>query len=363
MDIVLANVSASVMMDSNHINGNNDVLVQQRTKTNIFMVIMTAVVAVAFAVLFGAQTFAQASKSASTSVLKVSPVRTDVEVPAGTSKTVQATVTNLTNAPIVVKAITNDFVAGDERGTPALILDADKFAPTHSLKRYMKPVADITIPAKKSKTVDVVITVPKDAQPGGYFGAVRFAPTSIATDAQVNLSASAASLILMTVPGPAIEKLNLTDFAIQQAGKSGSYFQTPNDLQATVRFQNKGSIQLGPFGKVTVKNGDKVVYDVDFNNKDQRDMILPDSARRWDVPLKNIDSFGYYTVTGTFSYGKDNQTIEVEQSFWVVPQFVIFAAIGGTIFLILLIIGIILLIRSIKRRKQRGQSRRGGFRR
>lgn len=323
---------------------------------------MAVVMAFAFTILIGVQTFAQSAKNntpaVTANVIKVSPVRSDIEIPAGTSKKIQMAITNLTKGSITVKPIQNDFVAGDERGTPALILDEDKFAPTHSLKRFMKPLPNITIEPGKIRTVDVQITVPKDAQAGGYFGAVRFAPTTPDGGGQVNLSGSVASLILMTVPGPTVEKLNLTDFNIQQGGKNGDYFQSSNDLQATVRFESKSNIQLGPIGKLSVKQGDKVVYDVDFNNKDQRDMILPDSARRWDIPLKNIGSFGNYTVLATFTYGTKNQTIEVQKSFWVVPMTVIIAAVGGVVLLIALIVGIWLFLRSYKRRILNNQSRR-----
>jgi len=346
---------------SNHINGKQSVLVKQPIQTNI-RVVVAVILAAAFSVAFGAHAFAQSTPATnSANVIKVSPVRTDMEVAAGTSKTVKMTVTNLTKASITVKPIMNDFVAGDERGTPALILDEKEYAPTHSLKRFMKPLPNITVEAGKYRTVDVVLTVPKDAQAGGYFGAVRFAPTTPDGGGQVNLSGSVASLILMSVPGPAVEKLDMTEFNIQQGGKTGNYFQSSNDLQATVRFQSKSNIQLGPIGKLSVKEGDKVIYDTDFNNKEQRDMILPDSARRWDFPLKNIGSFGNYTVIATFTYGSKNQTIEVTRTFWVVPQVVIFIAVGVTIALILLILGIFFFLRSYKRRVLRNH--RGGFRR
>jgi hypothetical protein len=131
---------------------------------------------------------------------------------------------------------------------------------------------------------------------------------------------------------------------------TGTNFRTPNNLQATVRFENKGSVQLGPFGKVSVKQGDKVIYASDFNNKTPRDMTLPDSARRWDIPLKNIGTFGKYTVTAVFTYGAKNQSIEVTKSFWVIPTTVIVWSIIGLITLIALIVGIWLFLRSYKRR-------------
>ena len=166
----------------------------------------------------------------------------------------------------------------------------------------------------------------------------------------MNLNASVASLILLTVPGDVVEKINLTNFDVQQGGKSGNNFSSSNDLQTSIRFENKGGVQIGPIGKISVKQGDKVVYETDFNNKDQRDMILPDGARRWNIPLKNIGSFGDYTVMATFTYGTKNQTLEVERSFWIIPQVAIIATIVGVVVLIALIVGIWLFLRGYKKR-------------
>lgn len=254
---------------------------------------------------------AQSTTSNSANTLKITPVRTDLQIEAGKSGKVDVTVTNLTDKQILVRPIENDFIQGDESGTPSLILDANEYAPTHSLKRFMVPLKDVTIPAKQSKTVTVQINVPANAQAGGYFGALRFAPSTPDSGGQVNLSASVASLILLTVPGPVEEKLNLTDFSILQGGKASTDFRTPSDLKLSFRFENKGNIQLGPFGKISVKQGDKVVYDYDFNNKNPRDVILPDGARRWEVPLEKIGDFGHYTVNATFTYGSKNQSIDI----------------------------------------------------
>ncbi len=336
-------------------------LVERRVHTDIRIVVAVVIALVAVATLFVGSHSVAAAENAAANTLKVSPVRSDVEILPGASKIVQTTVTNLTKSPITVRPIENDFVSGDERGTPALILDADKYAPTHSLKRFMTPLTDVIIPAGKAITINVVITVPKTAQAGGYFGAVRFAPTSPADGGQVNLSASVASLILLTVPGDTVEKLELSDFDIQQGGIAGTNFGSSNDLQASVRFQNKGNVQMGPFGKVSVKEGDKVIYETDFNNNNPREMILPDGARRWDIPLKNIGSFGHYTVSATFTYGKKNQTIEVTKSFWVVPQMLIIATIVGVLAIVGVIVGIWLYMRNRGRHGLHGH--RGGFRR
>jgi hypothetical protein len=315
---------------------------------------MAMVAAFAFAALFSSQTFAQAA-STSTNVIKASPVRTDIQIAPGANKTVPVTITNLTNAPIVVSPIENDFISADEKGSPALILDANTYAPTHSLKRFLTKIPDTTIPANKSVTINVVITVPAGTQAGGYFGAVRFAPTSPSSGGQVNLSPNVASIILLTVPGPTTELLNLTNFDVQQNSHTGTTFQNSNNLSVLVRFENKGNIQEGPFGKISVKNGKKVVYETDFNVTDPRDQILPDGARRWDVPLKNIGNFGYYTVTGTLTYGQKNTTIDISKSFWVIPQSYIIGAIIALVALIGLIIFTVFFIRSRLRRRLRNR--------
>ena len=320
--------------------------------------VRTVVVALAALVVLAGGQSTFAATNPSSNILKVSPVRSDIEVKPGESSTVKATISNITNEDIMVRAIQNDFVSGDEQGTPALILDEDKYAPKHSLKRFMTPVGDVTIPAKKTKTVEVVVTVPKNAQAGGYFGAIRFAPAQPGAGGQVNMSASVASLILLSVPGDVVEKLTLTDFNVQQKGVSGTFFQTPDNLQVTARFQNTGNLQAGPFGKLSVKNGDKVVYSTDFNSNNPRDMILPDGARRWDIPVDKVGTFGHYTVLATFTYGKKNQTIEVERSFWVVPQAVIIGAIIGLVVLLALIAGIIFWL--VRRRKNRGSHKHPG---
>lgn len=307
-------------------------------------------------------------KTNSANTLKVSPVRSDIEVKAGETYTLKVGITNLTGSDMYVKPITNDFIAGDERGTPALILDADQYAPTHSLKRFMKPLGDVVVPAGKLYMVDVVIAVPKEAKSGGYFGALRFAPTDPASGGEVNLSASVASLILMTVPGPFTEKLDLTDFQVQQNKANGTIFRTPNNLQLTFRFASSSNVQVAPFGKISVTKGDKVVYQADFNDKTPKDMILPDSARRWDVPLKNIEGFfGKYTVHATLTYGSSNQTVEVQKNFWIISWAAIAIAGGALLLLIILVVVIILLIRRRKRRAPRrakfGGGNSGGYRR
>lgn len=313
--------------------------------------LFASVIAVA-ASLFFCVSVSRAQSAANT--LKVSPVRTDIKIAPGESKIVQVFVSNITEEPITVRPIRNDFVTSDDRGTPALILNENAFAPTHSLKRFMAPIENITIQPGKTQTIDVRIDVPANAQAGGYFGAVRLVPATPGQDSQVNMSASVASLILLTVPGDIVEKLNTTDISVQQNSTFGSkYFWTPENIQLSLRLENTGNVQTAPFGKISVSSGDEVVYEADFNNKNPKDMILPDSARRWEVSLKNLDKFGRYTVNTTLTYGENNKTIHLENTFWVVPkQYAIWLGVGIGVLIIVFIMISIALGRRKKRRSK-----------
>jgi hypothetical protein len=294
-----------------------------------------------------------------TNTLKVSPVRTDLTVESGNTGLVKTYITNITNSPTVVRPIENDFVAGDEQGTPSIVLDENSYSPTHSLKRFMVPLQNVIVSAGETKEIDLSIVVPKTAKPGGYFGAIRFAPANPdgSKDVNVNLSASVASLILLTVPGPIQEDMRLTNFDIQQNGSAGTNFRTPENMNVLVRFENKGSVQEAPFGQIYISQKNKILYKYDFNNQDPRDNVLPDSARRWNVALKKFGKFGKYTVGGTFSYGVSGKTIEIKKTVWIVPTTYIYAGIGAAVVLIVLVSIIVFGLRSYKRRILRSSSR------
>jgi len=287
---------------------------------------------------------------------RLTPLRTSITINPGGSDTVDIRITNLTPGTANLMPIENDFVAGNENGAPALILDNNAYAPTHSLKRFMVPLSPITIPPTQTATVTVTIKVPKNTQAGGYFGAVRFVP--VGTSGQLAIGTNVASLILLTVPGPTVEQLTLTNFDVQQNGGTASNFRTPDDLALFLRFLNKGNLQEAPFGQIYVQKGNKVVYSYNFNQDDPKAEILPDSARRWTIPLKKLGKFGRYTVGATFTYGAKGQTIEITKTIWIIPSTYIFGGLAVIVIIAAIVVGLYLFMKSYKRKILRSSRRR-----
>jgi|JI10StandDraft_1071094.scaffolds.fasta_scaffold69473_4 hypothetical protein len=314
------------------------------------------------ALLIGFGSTAAAQQAGAGSGLRISPVRTELSIKPGESKSVTVNVQNVTSASTEFQAIINDFVAGDnEYGQPALILDADKYAPSHSLKKYIAEIPNVTIAAGQNKDVKVTINVPRGAAAGGYYGAVRFAPAGTKNNNNITLSASVGSLILVKVPGDISENMVISSFDVRKGEKgiNGNAFFTSNkDLYATVRFKNQGNVHEQPFGKVTLKKGNKILQTTEINNTDPKGNVLPDSTRRFVVKLDKVGSWGKYTVEGNFGYGDNGQLLSANSSFWVVPIALIVIALILLAALLFLLFGLPRAIRRYNANVVRKASRR-----
>ncbi|MEO6513789.1 MAG: DUF916 domain-containing protein [Candidatus Saccharimonadales bacterium] len=292
--------------------------------------------------------------------MKVSPVRTDITINPGQTNTVTVNVQNVTSVPAELQVLVNDFVADkSESGQPAIILDASKYAPSHSLKRFITAtIPNITLQPNEQKSVKITINVPKDAAGGGYFGAIRFAPASSTNDKNISLSASVGSLILLKVPGDIKDDLRLASLDVRKGDSVKILFTSGKNIKTAIRFENKGDIQEQPFGKIVLKQGNKILQTTEVNNTDPRGNVLPDSVRKFEVTLDKVGSFGKYNVQGNFGYGTTGQLLSGQTTFYVVPVPIIVLAVIIVLAILFLIFGLPKMIRRYNQGVIRKASRR-----
>lgn len=309
--------------------------------------------------------------AASDNGLKVSPVRSDLDINVGSSQVVSVSVTNVTSSVSSYQILINDFTAGsDESGQPQILLDADKFAPSHSLKRLVGNVPNVTLQPGETKNVSVPITVPAGYKAGGYYGAIRFAPHSNdgAENKNVTLSASVGSLVLVTVPGNITEQVSVASLDARKAVGANqidsprTIFTDSKSINGTIRFQNGGDVQEQPFGKLVLKDWrGKVLGTYEVNNGTPRGNVLPDSIRKFSIPLNKVGSFGKFTMVGNFGYGDSGQLITASSTFYVIPVYMIVLAVLLVLFILFLILGLPRVIKRYNRRvvskSQRKRSR------
>jgi hypothetical protein len=302
--------------------------------------------------------FAATAQSGSGNGYKISPVRTDLTINPGNSQTTDIYIQNVSSAVENLQVLVNDFQADtSETGTPAILLNGQQ-APQHSLKQYVAPVPNITVQPGAQKDVKITITIPANATPGGYFGAVRFAPANVNAEKNVTLAASVASLILVKVPGNINEQMSIASFDARVNDKNHTVFTSNKGITATVRFKNSGDLQEEPFGKVILKKGGKQLASYDINNTDPRGNVLPDSIRKFSVPLTKLSSFGKYTLEGNFGYGSNGQLLSAKTTFYVIPVWAILAAIIVVLLIVLAAFGLPRMIRNHDRRVLRKAGRR-----
>jgi Bacterial protein of unknown function (DUF916) len=287
--------------------------------------------------------------------LRVSPVRTDLTINPGETKTVEVTATNVTAGPATLQTIVNDFMANpNESGDPAIILDPKQYAANHSLKRFVQSVPAFTLAAGQQKTIPVRISVPKNAPGGGYYGAIRFAPTSVdktSPDQNVTLAGSVGSLVIVKVPGDIKEQLSIASFDVRTGDSASSFFTSNKGLKATVRFQNGGNIQVQPFGKILLKDrSGKILDQYEVNNVDPAGNVLPDSIRKFPVDLKKVGGFGQYKVEGNFGYGSTGQLLSASTTFYVIPAWLIILFIAIVLLLVFIVLVLPRIIRAYNKR-------------
>ena len=110
---------------------------------------------------------------------QISPVRVELTIESGNSEKTTITASNPTSQPINAKVVVNDFEAAtDETGQPRVIFETDKTAPGNSFKSLVGDLGTVDIPAGGKVDIPVTVTVPSNASPGGYYGAVRLEPTA-----------------------------------------------------------------------------------------------------------------------------------------------------------------------------------------
>lgn len=291
--------------------------------------------------------------------LTISPVRRDLTVAPGKSGQFTLKVSNPTASKQVFKVEINDFVAHSESGVPALVLDGgDSFSSKRGLKNFVSPIDDVEVGPSSEKDIRVKINVPDDTAAGGYYGAIRLIPKNDVGKSTVNLDASAASIILLAVPGDMREEVRLTNFILEQGGdQKGQIIFGDESLNLVLKFDNSGDIHAAPVGQVYIKKDKNIIRTIKFNQRTPYDVILAGSDRLWKLDLGEFDSFGHYEIGLVASYGSGNQTIEASFKFWHIP-WVYIIALAVLFFLIIIVI----VTKSLRRPQGRLPRKQGNLR-
>lgn len=295
--------------------------------------------------------------------LKDMPVRSDFVVGPGKAEflvdpgetiTKEITVTSRRGKEQKFQIILEDFVGTKDGSSNAVLLGLAKGP--YSVKDYIKPeVSEFTLQHGDRITIPVQITIPKDAVPGGLYGALvvetKDDPNSPEIDPKtvksgIQIKSRIAILFFVRVRGEANEDGYLKSFTSDKK----LYFNPSVNLSYS--FENKGNVYLNPYGYIEIKN----MYGSLVNriNIDPY-YVLPDALRISQFNWSKGFMLGRYTAKITLAQGyldrksgPDTKTI----AFWVIPWKFILIFIIGLIVILAIIRGIALWFKkNFQRRK------------
>lgn len=265
----------------------------------------------------------------------VEPGKTEVFVNPGDTATKYVSITSRIDKTVKFKLTTEDMVGTNDVKSPVKLLGNEKGP--YSIKDFMKPeISEFTLERGEKITIPITISIPSNAEPRGYYGAliVSNEPEVLGdeqakgAEGKTRLVSRIGSLFLLRINGEGKESGSLENFKIL-GPKKVFYENRPDGFE--IAFKNTGNVHLVPHGIITIKN--ILGREVGTVNVDAY-FSLPDSTRYREVLWGEGSGLGRYTANLSFFPGFGNTNQEASISFWVIPWKILLSAFIGIIIVV-----------------------------
>lgn len=289
-------------------------LLLQTSKNKFLAIIAVSLVTVFALAFFSPHAYA----------LTLSPARIEINGDPGATVGGEFTIINEQSTTQTFYASYENFSAQGETGAPA-------FSPEKiGLDTWLHVTPEqLTIAPGQAVPVPYAITIPKNAEPGGYFAAIFWSNSPPATSStQVSIGAKVGLLILLRVNGNITESAGISQFD----RNDHSFFYTTLPVTMRYKFRNNGSDRIEPLGTVTIRNT-LFIPSVKLDANAVQGNILPGSTRqftlRWlkreaSLPIQgffnNVSyewqnfAVGLYSAHLNLAYG--NQGLHTTKTVW-----------------------------------------------
>ena len=267
----------------------------------------------------------------------VEPGKTEIFLNPGESVTKNVVITNRIGKTFKFKLTTEDMIGTNDALSPIKLM-GDEVGP-YSLKNFIVPeLKEFTLEQGEKISIPVNVSVPIDAEPRGYYGALIISNEpevvnegeSKDTQGRARLISRIGSLFLLRINGEGKESGQLDNFKIIGPRKM-FYQERPKGFE--IAFKNTGNVHLVPHGMVSIKNilGRKVgeiPVDAYF--------ALPDATRYREVYWSSGTGLGRYTANLSLykGYGNEGDTATASVSFWIIPWKILLITFLGLVILI-----------------------------
>ncbi len=271
--------------------------------------------------------------------LTITPIRYEISGDPGQVLTKEMTLVNEGTTRQVYYVSFANFEAQGDSGSP-MFIDAKDGLGTWVTTEF----STINLGPGEQKKVSFTITIPKTAEPGGYFAAIFWGTSPTGQPGKVSIGTKTGMLLLLTVNGEVTEQAGLVDFQTQN--KQWFYTSLPVGFQ--YRFSNQGGDREKPVGSVIVRSilGWRVKK-VNANPNDGN--VLPNTTRKFTPEWSKRDTaqsvqeakdrhekysftravgrewhnfaFGIFTARVVATYGAQAQEVKSNRAFFMVIPF------------------------------------------
>jgi hypothetical protein len=255
--------------------------------------------------------------------LEVSPPQQELAIDPGKSNQIKVKVSNPSQEELAIKVRVEDFTAKGEEGQVALTEGGQ-----YSITNWVTfTPSEFSLKPGQMQEVDATINVPLGSG-GGRYGSLVFSATGVAAKIakgeQAIVAQEVASLFLVNVNGPKIEKLTLDTF-------SAPKFLEFGPVPFTVSYTNSGNVHLKPQGIINVVDtfGKKAAGVVvgGFN-------VFPGAKRTVNPTWDQKMIIGKFTADAViYTNGTNNDTLTGTTTFIVFP-----VRIAAIVILILIVL-------------------------
>ena len=211
--------------------------------------------------------------------------------------------------------IVYSFVPKGEKGAEEFILP-EKSDETYSLAKWINiSKKGITLEPKGKIAVNFSVSVPENAEAGGYYAGILFStqPNNLLETSNIQIASQIGPIILGQIAGETTEQGSIIEFSVDK----GLYNYPP--VNFVTRFRNTGEIHLKPTGKIEIydifgRKLDELIVNENLGN------VLPQSIRKFDNEwFLNEFIIGKFTANVILEYGKSNNYVTESISFWILP--------------------------------------------
>jgi len=288
-----------------------------KRRSTIIQVVLVVVPILLLSLFVVTKAGAQANYANAAQGLQISPALVELNAKPGNTYTIKLSVLNVTASDLDYSTEVNDFETSDETGSPRII-NNNNLPDTVSVRTWLSKISDFGLKSRQTKTIDVSISVPLNAEPGGHYGVVHFSGSAPEVkDTGVGLAASAGALILIRVDGKITEEANLTSFYASTNGNEAWFFEN-GPITFVTRVENIGNVHIKPVGTIELRDIFGNLVKTMTVNEDKSN-VLPNGTRRFESIYDQFWMFGFYTANLAIGYGTTGQAITTTINFWVIP--------------------------------------------